>query len=112
MIGLAQLTIVAIPLAVIAWLFLRRSWLETAMVVGAGAVGGIVMALLTDWLVRAAPPVPSGLDSASFLPTDFPSSAYLAALVAGTATAAPLMPDAWRRTCWLAVTAAAAWCAS
>ena len=106
LIGLAQLTIVAIPLAVIAWLILRRSWLETAMVVGAGAVGGIVMALLTNWLARAAPPVPSGLDSASFLPTDFPSSAYLAALVAGTATAAPLMPDAWRRTCWLAVTAA------
>ena len=106
LIGLAQLTIVAIPLAVIAWLILRRSWLETAMVVGAGVVGGIVMALLTDWLARAAPPVPSGLDSASFLPTDFPSSAYLAALVAGTATAAPLMPDAWRRTCWLAVTIA------
>ena len=93
LIGLAQLTIVAIPLAVIAWLILRRSWLETTMVVGAGAVGGIVMALLTNWLARAAPPVPSGLDSASFLPTDFPSSAYLAALVAGTATAAPLMPD-------------------
>ncbi len=107
LIGLAQLTIVAIPLAVIAWLILRRSWLETALVVGAGAVGGIVMALLTDWLARAAPPVPaSGLDSASFLPTDFPSSAYLAALVAGAATASPLMPDAWRRTSWLAVAVA------
>jgi uncharacterized membrane protein YbhN (UPF0104 family)/tRNA A-37 threonylcarbamoyl transferase component Bud32 len=104
LIGLAQLTIVAIPLAVIAWLILRRSWLETALVIGAAAVGAIVMGLLTDWLARAAPPVPvSGLDSASFLPTDFPSSAYLAALVAGTAAAAPLMPDAWRRTSWLAV---------
>ncbi len=106
LIGVSQLTIVVIPLAVIAWLMLRRSWLETALVVGAGAVGGIVMALLTDWLERAAPPVAIQLDSASFLPTDFPSAAYLAALVAGTAAASPLMPDSWRRTSWIAVAVA------
>ena len=109
LIGIAQITIVAIPLAVIAWLIVRRSWMETALVAGAALAGGVLMALLTGWLSRAAPPVPiPGLDSASFLPTDFPSSAYLAALVAGTATAAPLMPDAWRRASWFAVIVAVA----
>ena len=66
------------------------------------------MTLLTDWLVRAAPPgATSGLPSSSFLSTDFPSPAYLAALVAGAATASPLLPDAWRRVAWGGVLAAA-----
>ena len=106
LIGAAQLTIVAIPLAVLAWLLLRRSWLETALVVGAALAGGLVTALLGSWLARSAPSLPLELDSASFLPTNFPSSAYLAALVAGTAAAAPLMPDAWRRMSWAAVAVA------
>ncbi len=107
LVGAAQLTIVAIPLVVLSWLVLRRTWQETALVLGAALAGGIVMALLSGWLTRAAPPIPiADLQSASFLPTDFPSASYLSALVAGTTAAAPLMPDAWRRMSWAAVAVA------
>ncbi len=108
LVGFAQILIVAIPLAILALLYLRRSALEAAMVLGSAIAGGVLMALLTDWLVRAAPPgATSGLPSSSFLSTDFPSPAYLAALVAGAATASPLLPDAWRRVAWGGVLAAA-----
>ena len=46
------------------------------------------------------------------VPVDrLPVPAYLAALVAGAATASPLLPDAWRRVAWGGVIAAA-WCDS
>ena len=88
--------------------YLRRSALEAAMVLGSAIAGGVLMALLTDWLVRAAPPgAISGLPSSSFLSTDFPSPAYLAALVAGCGDRLTADARQWRRVAWGGVLAAA-----
>ncbi len=104
LIGVVQVAVVVIPLMTLTWLLMRRSVYEAAMVVGAAVVGGVIMALLTDWLDRAAPPVQiDGIASASFISTNFPSSALLAALVAGAAAAAPLMTPSWRRVAWAGV---------
>lgn len=108
LVGIAQLSILVIPIVVVAWLLTRRTRAATALVVGAGALGGLIMVLLTDWLNRAAPPVTiTDLPSNSFVATNFPSAAYLAALVAGATAAAPLMATNWRRIAWAAVTLSA-----
>jgi uncharacterized protein (TIRG00374 family) len=104
LVGVAQLAIVAIPLVVLTWLLTRRTRVATLLVVGAGLVGGVVMVVLTDWLNRAAPPTPIiDLPSTSFIATDFPSTAYLAALVAGATVASPIMTAVWRKGAWMAV---------
>jgi len=104
LIGVVQVAVVAIPLMTLSWLLMRRSLFEGAMVVGAAVVGGAIMALLTDWLDRAAPPLEiEGVASASFVSIDFPSATLLAALVAGAAAAAPLMTSSWRRVAWVGV---------
>lgn len=104
LVGIAQLSIVAIPLVVLGWLLARRTRAATALVVGAAAAGGLLMVVLTDWLNRVAPPLTiTDLPSNSFVATDFPSAAYLAALVAGASAASPLMATNWRRIAWTAV---------
>jgi glycosyltransferase 2 family protein len=104
LVGVAQLAILTVPLVVITWLVVRRTWAATLLVVGSAVAGGIVMVLLTDWLNRAAPPTPIiDLPSNSFIATDFPSAAYLAALVAGATAASPMMTASWRRVAWIAV---------
>lgn len=104
LVGIAQFAILLIPVLIVGWLLLRRTRAATALVVGAALAGGIVMLLLTDWLERAAPPTDvTDLPSDSFLPSDFPSTAYLAALVAGAAAASPMMTAYWRRVAWIAV---------
>jgi len=103
-VGLAQLAIVVIPIVIVVWLLRRRTRAATLLVVGAGVIGAIVMLLLTDWLTRAAPPTEiTDLKSGSFLPTNFPSAAYLAALVAGTSAASPMLPSFWRKVAWSAI---------
>jgi glycosyltransferase 2 family protein len=105
LVGLAQLAILLIPVVIVAWLLRRRAHQVTVLVVGAAVTSGIVMVLLTDWLNRAAPPAEIiDLPSRSFLRTDFPSIAYLAALVAGAAAASPMMTAYWRRVAWISVT--------
>jgi len=104
LIVVVQIVVVTLPLMILAWLVMRRSLAEAALVVGAGAAGALVMALLTDWLDRAAPPAPiDDISSASFVSTGFPSAALLAALVAGAAAASPLMTKSWRHVAWLGV---------
>lgn len=104
LVGVAQLAIVLIPLVIVVWLVRRRAYQVTLLVVGAALTGGIVMVILTDWLNRAAPPAAiTDLPSNSFLRTDFPSTAYLAALVAGAVAASPMMTAYWRRIAWIAV---------
>ncbi|MGA9276366.1 hypothetical protein, partial [Ilumatobacter sp.] len=105
LVGVAQLSILVVPVIAIGWLLTRRTRESTLLVVGAGVVAGVVMLLLTNWLNRVAPPVEiTDLQSNSFLPTDFPSVAYLGALVAGTTVASPIMSGPWRRVVWGAVT--------
>jgi hypothetical protein len=83
LVGFAQLTILFIPAIIVWWVASRRSARTAGLVVGAAVAGGVVMLLLTDWLDRAAPPAQiTDLPSESFVATDFPSVAYLAALVA------------------------------
>jgi uncharacterized protein (TIRG00374 family) len=103
LVGLAQVGIVVVPAVVTVWLLVRRTRAATLLVVGAGFAGGIVMMLLTDWLNRAAPPSVVDLPSNSFVATDFPSAAYLAALVAGATAASPMMAASWRKVAWIAV---------
>jgi uncharacterized membrane protein YbhN (UPF0104 family)/tRNA A-37 threonylcarbamoyl transferase component Bud32 len=104
LVGVAQFAILLIPIVIVGWLLTRRTRKATLLVLGAGLAGGIVMLLLTDWLNRAAPPTAiTDLPSSSFLPTDFPSTAYLAALVAGASAASPMMTAYWRRVAWIAV---------
>jgi undecaprenyl-diphosphatase len=108
LVGIAQLTILVVPVVVVGWLFTRRTRAATLLVVGAGVAGGLVMLLLTDWLNRAAPPTPvTALPSDTIIASDFPSIAYLAALVAGTTAASPMMTAPWRKVAWLAVAVAA-----
>ncbi len=98
LVGVAQLTILAVPVVTVVWLATRRTRAATLLVVGAGVASGLVMLWLTDWLNRAAPPSAiADLPSGSFIASDFPSIAYLAALVAGTTAASPLMPAPWRK---------------
>ena len=108
LVGIAQFAILLIPVIIVVWMLMRRTRQATALVVGAAVASGVVMVLLTDWLERAAPPTDvTDLPSSSFLPTDFPSTAYLAALVAGAAVASPMMTLYWRRVAWIAVTVTA-----
>lgn len=102
--SLTQLAIVVIPIVIVVWLLRSRTRAATLLVVGAGVIGAIVMVLLTDWLTRAAPPTDiTDLTSGSFLPTNFPSAAYLAALVAGGSAASPMLPPIWRKAAWTAI---------
>jgi uncharacterized protein (TIRG00374 family) len=104
LVGVAQLTILIVPVITVVWLFTRRTRAATLLVVGAGVTGGLVMLWLTDWLNRAAPPTAiADLPSGWFVATDFPSIAYLAALVAGTTAASPMMTAQWRKIAWSAV---------
>ena len=102
--GITQLAILVIPIMIVVWLIRSRTRAATLLVIGAGLVGAIVMLLLTDWLARAAPPAEiTDLTSGSFLPTNFPSAGYLAALVAGASTASPMLPPFWRKVAWTAI---------
>lgn len=102
--GVAQLAIAVIPIVIVVWLLRSRTRAATLLVVGAGVAGAVVMLLLTDWLNRAAPPTDiADLASGSFIPTDFPSAAYLAALVAGASTASSMLPSGWRTVAWSAI---------
>jgi glycosyltransferase 2 family protein len=104
MVGVAQVATALIPLVVLGWLLVRRTLAETALVVGAAAAGGVTMALLVDWLDRAAPAqVITDLPADWYVGVDFPSPSWIAALVAGTVAASPLMTPSWRRTAWIAV---------
>ncbi len=104
LVGVSQFVAFGIPLAVFVWLLLRRTVAEALLVVGAAVSGGAVMSLLIDWLDRAAPPTDiADLPSDWVINTAFPSSSYVAALVAGAAAASPLMSDAWRRVAWFGV---------
>jgi uncharacterized protein (TIRG00374 family) len=104
LVGVAQLLILTIPIVIVVWLLRRQVRQVALLVVGAAATGGVVMVFLTDWLSRAAPPTTiTDLPSDSFLPSDFPSTAYLAALVAGATAASPMMTTPWRRVAWTAV---------
>ncbi len=104
LVSIAQLSILIVPIVLVTWLLVRRTRAATALVVGAGVLGAAVMALLTDWLNRAAPPTSiTDLPSSSFIPTDFPSASYLAALVAGATAASPLIVGRWRGVVWTAV---------
>lgn len=104
LVGVAQLTILIVPVVTVVWLLTRRTRAATLLVVGAGVTGGLVMVVLTDWLNRAAPPTAIvDLPSDSFVATDFPSIAYLAALVAGATAASPMMTAQWRKIAWSAV---------
>lgn len=108
LVGLAQLTILVVPVVIVVWLARRRTRAATLLVVGAGLAAGLVMLLLTDWLNRVAPPTTVvELPSNSILPSDFPSIAYLAALVAGTTAASSMMTAQWRKVAWAAVAIAA-----
>jgi len=108
LVGVAQLTILVVPVVTVVWLFRRQTRAATLLVVGAGVAGGLVMLLLTDWLNRTAPPTAiADLPSGSFIASDFPSIAYLAALVAGATAASPMMTAPWRKVAWLAVAIAA-----
>jgi uncharacterized protein (TIRG00374 family) len=108
LVGTAQLTILVIPILIVGGLVRRRATRAIAVVVGAAVTSGVLMLLLMDWLDRAAPPVAiTDLPSNSFLATDFPSVAYLAALVAGATAASPMISPRWRRFAWLAVGVAA-----
>ena len=104
LVGVAQLAILVVPIVTVVWLFRRQTRAATLLVVGAGVAGGLVMLWLTDWLNRAAPPTSiADLPSGSFIASDFPSIAYLAALVAGTTAASPMMTTPWRKVAWIAV---------
>ena len=98
LVGIAQLSLVGVVIGGLVWLVLRRTWAEVALVVGAGVVSGVLMAGLTDWLNRAAPPEQIvELPSDWYGPDGFPSASFIAGLVAATAAAQPMMPLAWRR---------------
>ena len=104
LVGLAQLSILVVPVVIVGWLFVRRARVAALLIIGAGVVGGITMVLLTDWLERAAPPTTiTDLASGSFVSSNFPSAAYLCALVAGATTASPMMTSRWRAIAWSAV---------
>jgi glycosyltransferase 2 family protein len=108
LVGTAQITILVIPILIVWGLAQRRATRAIGLVVGAAVTGGIVMLLLMDWLDRTAPPAAiTDLPSNSFVATDFPSVAYLAALVAGATAASPMISARWRRFAWLAVGVAA-----
>ena len=109
LVGLAQLTIVLVAVAIVVWLLRQRTRLEAMLVVGSAVAGGLFMLLLTDWLQRAAPPADiTDLPSGSFVPSDVPSIAFLAALASGAAAASPMMSVFWRRVAWSGVWLAAA----
>jgi len=108
LVGLAQLTLVVVPVVIVGWLITQRTRLAALLVVGSAMVGGGLMLLLTDWLQRVAPPAAiTDLPSNSFLPTDVPSIAFLAALTSGAATASPMMATVWKRAAWGVVILAA-----
>ena len=108
LVGIAQLTILVVPVVLIVWLLTQRTRLAALLVVGSATASGVVMLLLTDWLQRAAPPQEiTDLPSGSFLPSDVPSIAFLAAFTAGATTASPLMTRFWRRVAWAGVVVAA-----
>ncbi len=109
LVGIAQIATFSVPLAVVVWLGLRRSWSQAALTVGAGLAGAVLMALLVDWLDRAAPVEPiTDLPSDWIVASQFPSISFVAGVVAGAAVSSPLLNQSWRRVAWVAVATAAA----
>ena len=104
LVGVAQIAIVVVPAIVIGWLAARRQLAEIGSVVGAGIAAALVMWALTGWLDRVVPPqVIDDLPSNSIASSSFPSTSYLAAMVAGATVISPLLPKMWRIAAWVVV---------
>ena len=103
--GVLQVVAVALPVVGVAWAAIRRSWRPLVEALAALVVAAVTMALLTDWLDRAAPPQVSANAAAdSWLAGQaFPSAAYLAALSAVVTAVSPLLHRRWRRALWFLV---------
>ncbi|MCB1040016.1 MAG: flippase-like domain-containing protein [Acidimicrobiales bacterium] len=103
-IGLVQVAAIAAPLGALV-VARRGRWREIALAFAAAAVTGVIAAVLGGRLSSGVPKVvldeaqrPSWVSSAGF-----PSSAYLAAVVAAATVLAPTFPRAWRRVLWVSV---------
>lgn len=103
--GTLQVVAVALPIVGVAWAAIRRSWRPLGEALAALVVAAVTMALITDWLDRAAPPQVSATAASDAWLTGqaFPSAAYLAALSAVVTAVSPLLHRRWRRTLWLLV---------
>lgn len=100
--GVAQVAALLLPLAALGYGITRRAWRLLLVVAASSAAAAAVMAAITDWLDRVAPPnVDANAELDSWLTgRAFPSSAYLAGLAAALGVLAPLMPERWRRAAW------------
>ena len=107
--GTLQVVAFVLPVVGVVWAAIRRSWRPLAEALVALVVAAVPMALLTDWLDRAAPPqVRATAEADSWLTGQaFPSAAYLAALSAVVTAVSPLLHRRWRRTLWFLVGLAA-----
>ena len=109
--GTLQVVAFVLPVVGVVWAAIRRSWLRLwPQALVALVVAAVPMALLTNWLHRAAPPqVRATAEADSWLTGQaFPlSAAYLAALSAVVTAVSPLLHRRWRRTLWFLVGLAA-----
>ncbi|MEO1064690.1 MAG: flippase-like domain-containing protein [Actinomycetota bacterium] len=102
LIGLAQLTVIVLPIVLVVWAARWRRGRELAVVVASGLLGIGVMALLVDWLDRVAPPELLDAEPAASWVGDssFPSISYVAGLAAVVTVLVPVIDARWSRLAW------------
>ena len=99
LLGLIQIAALAVPLAVVVGLVVKRRWHRLLMVALAGAAGAGLFALL-DAGLSLHRQIPDGVTGDTWvLSSRFPSLPFLAAVAAVATLGKPWLSRSWRRSC-------------
>ena len=99
LLGLIQIAALAVPLAVVIGLVVKRRWHRLLMVAVAGAAGAGLFALL-DAGLSLHRQIPDGVTGDTWvLSSRFPSLPFLAAAAAVATLGKPWLSRSWRRSC-------------
>ena len=99
LLGLIQIAALAVPVAVVVGLVVKRRWHRLVMVALAGAAGAGLFALL-DAGLSLHRQIPDGVTGDTWvLSSRFPSLPFLAAVAAVATLGKPWLSRSWRRSC-------------
>lgn len=107
LVGMVQLTATVVPIIAGVYLIVRRRYLLLSLCLLAAAIAALTMLALGGFIEESIPIDELGFDRVDswFIGSQYPSSAYLAALTAALVAASPWLARAWRRSGWVLVLA-------